>query len=88
MRKHGMGFSKAMELVKSQLPQASPNFGFISQLQQFEKSIKSIYMILSFSITTVIKAELSTRIVFDTIYSLFWLHAVHDEDPADKKIVA
>lgn len=45
-------------------------------------------MILSFSITTVIKAELSTRIVFDTIYSLFWLHAVHDEDPADKKIVA
>ncbi|RID71189.1 hypothetical protein BRARA_C03141 [Brassica rapa] len=53
MRKHGMGFSKAMELVKSQLPQASPNFGFISQLQQFEKSIK-----------------------------------IHDEDPADKKIVA
>ncbi|CAH2054878.1 unnamed protein product [Thlaspi arvense] len=40
MKKHGMGFSKAMELVRSRRPQALPNFGFISQLQQFEKSIK------------------------------------------------
>lgn len=40
MRKHGIGFSKAMELVKSRRPQAMPNFGFVSQLQQFEKSIK------------------------------------------------
>lgn len=44
MRKHGMGFSKAMELVKSRRPQALPNFGFVSQLQQFENSIKGIYM--------------------------------------------
>ncbi|ESQ49435.1 hypothetical protein EUTSA_v10021629mg [Eutrema salsugineum] len=40
MKKHGMSFSKAMELVRSRRPQASPNCGFISQLQQFEKSIK------------------------------------------------
>ncbi|EOA31511.1 hypothetical protein CARUB_v10014699mg [Capsella rubella] len=40
MKKHGMGFSKAMELVKSRRPQALPNFGFISQLQKFEKSIQ------------------------------------------------
>lgn len=40
MKKHGMGFSKAMELVKRRRPQALPNFGFISQLQQFEKSIQ------------------------------------------------
>lgn len=42
MRKHGIGFSKAMEIVKSRRPQALPNFGFVSQLQQFEKSIKGI----------------------------------------------
>ncbi|KAL1211807.1 Dual specificity protein phosphatase 1B [Cardamine amara subsp. amara] len=40
MKKHGMSFSKAMELVRSRRPQALPNFGFISQLQQFEKSIR------------------------------------------------
>ncbi|XP_010436083.1 PREDICTED: dual specificity protein phosphatase 1B isoform X2 [Camelina sativa] len=40
MKKHGMGFSKAMELVKSRRPQALPNSGFISQLLKFEKSIQ------------------------------------------------
>ncbi|XP_010464177.1 PREDICTED: dual specificity protein phosphatase 1B [Camelina sativa] len=40
MKKHGMSFSKAMELVKSRRPQALPNSGFISQLQKFEKSIQ------------------------------------------------
>lgn len=40
MKKHGMGFSKAMELVRSRRHQAYPNPGFISQLQQFEKSIQ------------------------------------------------
>lgn len=46
MKKHGIGFSKAMDVVKSRRPQALPNFGFISQLKQFEKSIKG--MIVSF----------------------------------------
>ncbi|XP_010486100.1 PREDICTED: dual specificity protein phosphatase 1B isoform X2 [Camelina sativa] len=40
MKKYGMSFSKAMELVKSRRPQALPNSGFISQLQKFEKSIQ------------------------------------------------
>ncbi|CAN8269612.1 unnamed protein product [Cochlearia groenlandica] len=40
MKKHGMSFTKAMELVKSRRPQASPNFGFVSQLRHFEKSIQ------------------------------------------------
>lgn len=40
MKKHGMGYSKAMELVRSRRSQAWPNLGFVSQLQQFEKSIQ------------------------------------------------
>ncbi|XP_020889395.1 dual specificity protein phosphatase 1B isoform X3 [Arabidopsis lyrata subsp. lyrata] len=40
MKKHGLGFSKAMELVRSRRHQAFPNSGFISQLQQFEKSLQ------------------------------------------------
>lgn len=39
MRKHGMSLSEALNLVKSKRPIASPNPGFISQLQEYEKSL-------------------------------------------------
>ncbi|XP_010546836.1 PREDICTED: dual specificity protein phosphatase 1B [Tarenaya hassleriana] len=41
MKKYGLSFSKAMEHVRSRRPQALPNFGFISQLEQYEKSIQA-----------------------------------------------
>ncbi|KAL6188717.1 hypothetical protein ACLB2K_040108 [Fragaria x ananassa] len=37
MKKHGMSLSEALEHVKSRRPQASPNAGFMSQLQAFER---------------------------------------------------
>ncbi|CAG7878269.1 unnamed protein product [Brassica rapa] len=80
MRKHGIGFSKAMEIVKSRRPQALPNFGFVSQLQQFEKSIKVSGVLKHADLEIEISAASPcnpTRI--DTIYVFFLLHAVHDE---------
>ncbi|XP_062108445.1 dual specificity protein phosphatase 1-like [Humulus lupulus] len=38
MRQHGMTLSEALKLVRSQRPIAAPNRGFMSQLQEFEKS--------------------------------------------------
>ncbi|KAK3440884.1 hypothetical protein EUGRSUZ_B01141 [Eucalyptus grandis] len=40
MKKHGMSLSQALEHVKSQRPQASPNSGFISQLEDYEKFLQ------------------------------------------------
>ncbi|TYJ19757.1 hypothetical protein E1A91_A09G214100v1 [Gossypium mustelinum] len=40
MKKHGMRFSQALEHIKRRRPQASPNSGFILQLQQFEKTLR------------------------------------------------
>ncbi|GMH20011.1 hypothetical protein Nepgr_021852 [Nepenthes gracilis] len=40
MKKHGMTLSDALELVRSKRPQASPNAGFIKQLEDFEKSLQ------------------------------------------------
>lgn len=40
MRKHGMSLSQALDHVKKRRPQAAPNLGFISQLQDFEKSLQ------------------------------------------------
>ncbi|MBA0651461.1 hypothetical protein Goklo_018785 [Gossypium klotzschianum] len=40
MKKHGMRLSQALEHVKRRRPQASPNSGFILQLQQFEKTLR------------------------------------------------
>ncbi|KAG8658728.1 dual specificity protein phosphatase 1 isoform X2 [Manihot esculenta] len=42
MRKHGMSLSQALDHVKKRRPQAAPNLGFISQLQDFEKSLQGI----------------------------------------------
>ncbi|XP_050373982.1 dual specificity protein phosphatase 1 isoform X2 [Argentina anserina] len=39
MKRHGMSLNEALEHVRSRRPQASPNAGFISQLQVFERSI-------------------------------------------------
>ncbi|KAM5569281.1 dual specificity protein phosphatase 1-like [Rosa sericea] len=39
MKKHGMSLSEALEHVRSRRPQASPNAGFMSQLQDFERSL-------------------------------------------------
>ncbi|KAJ6722067.1 DUAL SPECIFICITY PROTEIN PHOSPHATASE 1B [Salix viminalis] len=40
MKRHGMRVSEALAHVKSKRPQAGPNSGFISQLQDFEKSLQ------------------------------------------------
>ncbi|GLT78433.1 hypothetical protein SLA2020_499690 [Shorea laevis] len=40
MKKRGMSPSQALEYVKSKRPQAAPNSGFLSQLQEFEKSLQ------------------------------------------------
>ncbi|XP_019154819.1 PREDICTED: dual specificity protein phosphatase 1-like isoform X4 [Ipomoea nil] len=37
MKKHGMGMSEALELVKSKRPLACPNAGFMLVLQNYEK---------------------------------------------------
>uniref|UniRef100_A0A5B7CFK7 Dual specificity protein phosphatase 1 n=1 Tax=Davidia involucrata TaxID=16924 RepID=A0A5B7CFK7_DAVIN len=43
MKKHGMSVSQALEHVKSKRPLAAPNSGFMSQLQNFEKSLQVPY---------------------------------------------
>jgi len=40
MKKHGMSMSEALKHVKSKRPIASPNSGFMLQLQNFEKSLR------------------------------------------------
>lgn len=40
MKKHGMRLSQALAHVKCRRPQAAPNYGFISQLQQFEQNLQ------------------------------------------------
>lgn len=40
MKKHGMSVSEALKHVKSKRPIASPNSGFMLQLQNFEKSLR------------------------------------------------
>lgn len=40
MMKNGMNLSEALEHVKRKRPVASPNSGFISQLQNFERSLQ------------------------------------------------
>lgn len=42
MKTSGMSLSQAMEHVKSKRPLASPNPGFIRQLEDFEKSLQGI----------------------------------------------
>ncbi|OAY27884.1 dual specificity protein phosphatase 1 [Manihot esculenta] len=42
MKKHGMSVCQALEYVKSRRPQAAPNSGFISQLQDVEKSLQGL----------------------------------------------
>ncbi|XP_028773987.1 dual specificity protein phosphatase 1-like isoform X1 [Neltuma alba] len=40
MKTHRMSLSQALEHVKSRRPTASPNLGFIRQLEDFEKSLQ------------------------------------------------
>lgn len=40
MKKHGMSLSQALEHVKSKRPRAAPNSGFISQLENYEKTLQ------------------------------------------------
>lgn len=40
MKKHGMSVSEALQLVKSKRSVASPNSGFMSQLHNYEKSLR------------------------------------------------
>ncbi|XP_074381978.1 dual specificity protein phosphatase 1-like [Apium graveolens] len=40
IKKHGMSYSEALQHVKSKRAIASPNSGFLLQLQNFEKSLR------------------------------------------------
>ncbi|CAL5337737.1 unnamed protein product [Camellia sinensis] len=40
MKKHNMSASEALDLVRSKRPMASPNSGFMLQLQNYEKSLR------------------------------------------------
>lgn len=40
MKKHNMSVSEALDLVRSKRPMASPNSGFMLQLQNYEKSLR------------------------------------------------
>lgn len=40
MKKHHMSLSEAIDLVRSKRPQVAPNYGFMLQLQNFEKSLR------------------------------------------------
>jgi len=52
MKRHGMRLSEALAHVKSKRPQAGPNSGFISQLQDFEKSLQgALSLILLYVLT-------------------------------------
>jgi len=42
MKKHGMTLAQALQHVKSKRPVASPNAGFIRQLQDLEKSMQGM----------------------------------------------
>ncbi|KAJ4834374.1 Dual specificity protein phosphatase 1 [Turnera subulata] len=46
MKTHGMTLTQALAHVKSKRPQASPNSGFISQLQQLENSLQGMSSLL------------------------------------------
>lgn len=41
MKQHGMSLSQALEFVRSKREQILPNFGFMRQLQEFEKSLQA-----------------------------------------------
>ncbi|XP_060217682.1 dual specificity protein phosphatase 1-like isoform X5 [Lycium barbarum] len=40
MKKHGMSHSEAFQLVKSRRPVVSPNAGFMTQLENYDKTLK------------------------------------------------
>ncbi|GJN13009.1 hypothetical protein PR202_ga31342 [Eleusine coracana subsp. coracana] len=40
MKKHRMSVESALSLVRSKRPQVGPNEGFMSQLENFEKSLQ------------------------------------------------
>uniref|UniRef100_A0A1D1Z5S4 Dual specificity protein phosphatase 1 n=1 Tax=Anthurium amnicola TaxID=1678845 RepID=A0A1D1Z5S4_9ARAE len=40
MKKHHMSLSEALALVKSKRPNIAPNYGFLKQLENFEKSLQ------------------------------------------------
>ncbi|KAK6930014.1 Dual specificity phosphatase, catalytic domain [Dillenia turbinata] len=40
MKKRGMSLSQALDYVKSRRHQASPNYGFLKQLKEFEQSLR------------------------------------------------
>ncbi|GAV60919.1 DSPc domain-containing protein/Myb_DNA-bind_3 domain-containing protein [Cephalotus follicularis] len=42
MKRHGMSLSQSLEHVRNRRPRASPNSGFICQLQEFEKSLQGL----------------------------------------------
>ncbi|XP_060217684.1 dual specificity protein phosphatase 1-like isoform X7 [Lycium barbarum] len=42
MKKHGMSHSEAFQLVKSRRPVVSPNAGFMTQLENYDKTLKGM----------------------------------------------
>jgi protein-tyrosine phosphatase len=49
MKKHQMSLENALSLVRSKRPQVAPNEGFMSQLENFEKSMQGKIQIAFFT---------------------------------------
>ena len=71
MRKHGMSLSQALEFVKSKRPVAAPNRGFISQLQEFEKSLLGTQLFYHFC-SCLISAHIDQRDIISTVWNGFY----------------
>ncbi|GFZ21923.1 hypothetical protein Acr_29g0010850 [Actinidia rufa] len=53
MKKHRMSVSEALKLVRSKRPIASPNCGFMLQLQNFETSLRGTHLVGHTSSVTI-----------------------------------
>ncbi|KAK4405679.1 Dual specificity protein phosphatase 1 [Sesamum angolense] len=65
MFKHGMSFTEALEYVKTKRPVASPNSGFMLQLQEYERSLQVNYFQLNQISTEILHAASRTGTVLE-----------------------
>lgn len=75
MKKHGMSLSEALEHVKSRRPQASPNAGFMSQLQAFERFLHGALLPLLFLTNRCILLPKLAGVVCLLFYSMKHTHS-------------
>ena len=75
MKKHRMSLESALSLVRSKRPQVAPNEGFISQLENFEKSLegKSQIAALFYFMLNRFQRKVLSVSCFMNFFSLFSL---------------